>query len=114
MICGVNFNEINLMLTQSVAIQSFTTSRLNGGVSSSWSTGSTVKGRYSPLSGEEMAKFDKIDKKIDGKIYLIKGSSVSSDNKLVLDSISYDVIFVKNPVSADEFIVCYVKSNGKV
>lgn len=117
MICGVRFDEINEMLTQDVEIhQQTNTSDGAGGFDTTWTPAETLKGRLSPMKGMELDQYRKINPKIDSKIYIKKGSSLhinSNEDKAIIDGYSYDILFIKNPVSADEFLILYVGSNGK-
>ena len=114
MICGVSFNEINGFLIQTVAIQSQSTVADGGGGDTvSWTTSSSVAGLISSLNGKEMMEMAKINPLINGKVYLIKGSVVTNENRLLINSLHYDVVYVKNPISADEFIIAYTVSNAK-
>ena len=111
---GISFDEINAFLTQSVAIQAQSTVSDNaGGDTVSFATASTVNGLVSSLNGREMYEMEKINPLINSKVYLIKGSVVTNENRLLINSKHYDVEYVKNPVSADEFIIAYTVSNEK-
>ena len=113
-ICGISFSEINDFLIHSVAIQGQSvTPDGAGGETTGWSTSSTVAGLVSSLNGRELYEMEKIDPEINGKVILIKDAVVTSENRLLINSIHYDVKFVKDPVSADEFIVCYTKSENR-
>ena len=113
-ICGVSFPEINGFFIHTVVIQSQSEVDVgNGDTTISWATASTVKGLVCDMRGDELTAMQKIDPTIDSKIYLKKDSTVNNTNKLLINSKSYDVVFVKDPVSADEFLIVYGKSNGK-
>jgi len=115
-IVGIDFPEINEFLDQSVEIQG--QSEIDdgaGGITTSWVTvGSAVDGKVLPLTGKEVYEMENINPEIKSKVFLRKGSTVDTTNRLYVDTSKYyDVLFVKNPVSANEFIIAYTKSMDK-
>lgn len=114
-IIGVGFSEINEFLTEDVAIQNqLNTPDGGGGDLTTWPTETVVKGLVAQASGSEVEFYSKKNVIINSKIYLKKGSIVSNNNRLVINGKYYDNIEIRDPVSADEFIIVFGRSNGKV
>jgi len=113
-ICGISFDEIDEFLIQTVSIEAqINTPDGAGGTTTTWDTPVDVDGLLSELNGKEIAEMEKINPKINAKVFLKKGSTVTLENRITIDSIHYSIGFIKNPVSADEFLICYVVTNAK-
>ena len=111
MIIGVGYSEINEFLVSDVAIQTQTnTSDGGGGYVTTWTTNSTVKGLEVELNGNEIDLFSKKKIEVNSKVYLKKGSIVTVNDRLVISDKSYSIKEVKNPMNANEFIICYCGS----
>ena len=73
----------------------------------------TLSGRLSNLSGRELQEMRNIYPEADDELYLKKGSVLTTENKVVIDSLNYDVLFVDDPLECGEFLVAIVKNLGK-
>lgn len=113
-IIGITFDEINEFLTQEITVESqVNTSDGKGGYITSYSLVETTYGRLVQISGTELDLFEKKYPDVRTKIYLKKGSTVDLDYRLTINSKYYYIREIKDPVSSEEFIICYVESNEK-
>ena len=107
--------NINKYLTTDVAIQAYTvaTNTTYGDRTISWATSSTVKGRKSQFKSGELTELRKIYPDINTKWFLKKGSVVATNNRLLVGGLHYDVLEVRDPVTAGEFIIVFTKSGAE-
>ena len=92
-IAGISFPEIDEFLTDSIIIESQSeVDDGKGGETTSWITQSIVEGKVSPLNGREVYEMQNINPEIDSKIFLKKGSVVTTKNRISVVSSTNSVV----------------------
>lgn len=109
MINGINFDMIEEFLIQDVVIEVKSDSTSEGEDATSWNNVTTVNGLYVEATATEKTEFYKNDVIVSGKIFVMYGASIDKDtNRLSIGSDLFYVIEVKNPLSANEILICWV------
>ena len=101
------------MRLNDVTIQRATKTKVDGGWSETWADLSTVKLHYRQLNAKEIEQNLKLGLKVDGRFYYFGCSlDVTNEDRLIMNSKTYDIVDVKNPHLLANHLEITVKYNG--